>query len=205
VPKASEPKKRGTWAANITLTSEGRMVVLGDAVVPSKVTLDAKGIRGGPDASAVFEFRKGRPECVEIVVNAHSGGRGIRSEDMNLFNIDNLIANVYSQVGMPLTIEPGGRVASASGRLDDEGIWAVRGAIAERRSRTRRTANDEELLQVAEVYRDQLKKKKPEYGGTAEALMAILGYGSERTARRRIEQARAAGYLPKTEKGQRKA
>lgn len=167
-----------SWPGEITITGEGKLVSLGTTVAPSKATFKVDGLQGGPDAVVRFEVRDGRPECVEIVVKSRPGGRGIRTEDMGLFNIGTLAGNVFAEVG----IMPTGRHAASE---DDR--WAVRGDVVERRSG--RHPSEEELKQVAETYRTHIAT------APVKAVQELLLYPSMRTASRRVLQAREAGFL----------
>jgi hypothetical protein len=71
--------------------------------------------------------------------------------------------------------------------------------VYEARKARRGAVSKAELEQVAKVYREHL------VGGPTAAVRLLLGYKSERTAARRVQQARAAGLLPATTPGKRKA
>jgi hypothetical protein len=63
----------------------------------------------------------------------------------------------------------------------------------------RRGVTQPELEQVAKIYRDNVSTKP------VQQITTIMGYRSERTAARRVQQARDAGLLPPTTPGKRKA
>lgn len=63
----------------------------------------------------------------------------------------------------------------------------------------RRGTTKAELEQVAKLYREHVE------GRPVESIRTLMGYGSDRTAARRVEQARAAGLLPSTTPGKKKA
>lgn len=60
--------------------------------------------------------------------------------------------------------------------------------------RAQEVHREAELLQVARVYREGGYKP-------VEAVWKVLGYNSRGTAVHRVEQARAAGFLPPTTRG----
>jgi hypothetical protein len=181
------------WPGSIEVTGEGKQVRLGLSVIPERATFKATGEKGAPDAVARFEVRNGRPECVEIVVRAKADGRGIRSHDMDVFN-DNLVNNVFAFVGTQLSADPEGRSASGEWPPSDDDMWAIRGTVTEARKR-RGTVNVEELKRVAETYEAHIGS------APTSAVATILDY-TPRTAARRVQQARVAGFLPAIDKGE---
>jgi hypothetical protein len=196
-----------SWPGETTITGEGPPQILAAdvaanraTVAPKRVVFAVTGAGGAPDATVRFEVRDGRPECVEISVRARPQGRGIRSSDMALFNIDNLTANVLGEVGVVMEIDPatGVGVGYRGGDHGDRNRWAVAGAVTERRTHRGRGSNPEELERVAATYREHLVT------APVQAVATLHGY-SDRTAARRVQEARAAGLLPPTSKGKKKA
>jgi hypothetical protein len=163
----------------------GGMVVLGDALVPPKASMTFEGRDGTPDATLRFEIRDGRPECVEVHVMAGPDGRGIRSADLAMVNVDTVTIAVFAQL------------AEIGLQSEAERLSAFR-SVSEARLRRRPTVTRTDLEEVAKVYRKHLKSDP-----TA-AVARQLGY-THRTAARRVAQAREAGLLPATTPGKRKA
>jgi hypothetical protein len=195
-----------TWPGDVRVSgySSGRYgapVRLGETVVPRVATFEVTGQDGAPDALVRFEVRDGRPECTEITVKTKPDGRGIRSADMALFNIDALAANVFAEVAMRLEPNPSApdreSVATRQPPSDRE-YWAMRGDIESSRASRRGAPSRSELEKVARIYREHLSS------APVQALMALEGY-TEGTARRRVQQARKAGLLPSTTPGKKKA
>jgi hypothetical protein len=83
-------------------------------------------------------------------------------------------------------------------RQDEEHTRRVQRAAYEARKARRGTVTRADLEQVAKVYRENLA------ASPTRAVSLLLGY-TERTAARRVQQARAAGLLPETTKGKRRA
>jgi hypothetical protein len=162
-------------------------VMLGDSAVPPEALLTFEGTRGSPDVSMNFEIRDGRPECVGITVKAKPDGRGIRSADLALFNIDSLTIGVFAQLA--------NFGVNAS---DEKQLWQTIRNVTEARTARRGAVTQAELEEVARVYRDHID------AAPTRAVETLLGY-TERTAARRVQQARAAGLLPKTTPGKRQA
>ncbi|HEY6422638.1 MAG TPA: hypothetical protein VIY28_05180 [Pseudonocardiaceae bacterium] len=163
----------------------GGFVQLGDAIVPPKAEMTFEGTGGSPDVQMRFEIRDGRPECVEINVMAKPDGRGIRSADMAMFNLDNLAIGVF------------GQLATIGVHAESEQLSALR-SVGEARSARRPTVTRADLDEVARVYRAHVE------ASPTRAVELLLGY-SARTAARRVAQAREAGLLPRTTPGKRKA
>ncbi len=196
-----------TWPGTTTITASGAPEIINAdpktnraTVVPKRATFAVAGDKGSPDATVRFEVREGVPECIEIVVKAKPAGRGIRSSDMTLFNIDNLIANVLGEVGGAVEIDPVTGVGSGKrgGEHDEHNRWAVSGAVSDRRVHGGRGSNQVELQQVADIYLAHLDS------APAKAVATLLGY-ADRTAARRVNEARAAGLLPESTQRKRKA
>lgn len=188
-----------TWTGRTAVRHDGRMVQLGETLVPQRAKFEITGEDECPDGRVTFEVRDGRPECVEIAVKAKPGGRGIQSADMTLFNIDNLTVNVFSSVALGPVQQVGPGEWAADNSPDDRAAWSRRGDVHRARTTRRASAGDRvELERVAKVYREHLAN------APIAAVRVLLGYHSDRTAARRVQQARAAGLLPPTTPGKRK-
>jgi hypothetical protein len=173
------------------------LVRLGDHAVPRRAGYAFTGAKGSPDLHMSFEVRDGRPECVEVTIKAKPDGRGIRTADLQIFNIDTLTVNVFSSLALSATEEPGG-VTQFTPITTEQEFWPANKAIEEARRERRGSVTRTELEDVARVYREHFDQSP------TQAVQLLLGY-SARTAARRVEQARAAGLLPKTRSGVRKA
>ncbi len=83
--------------------------------------------------------------------------------------------------------------------LDERELWRAISEVNEAVEAPRRGVTRLELEQVAKVYRENV------HGSPVKAVQVSLGCNSERTAARRVEQARDEGLLPPTTAGKRKA
>ena len=178
---------------------------LGDAVVPPRVLFSHEGEGGEPDLRMLFEVRDDRPECTEITITVKPGGRGIRTADLHTLNLDAMTTNVFAQVAvMRNRINPfdGTPVPDDTillhGPRDEAEARRLQRDIYETRAARRGTVTRAELEEAARVYRENVD------GSPTRAVAMLCGY-SERTAARRVQQARAAGLLPKTTPGKRRA
>lgn len=167
---------------------------LGKAFVPPAVTFEAEGDKGAPDVTARFEIRDGVPEVVDFRITAKPTGRAVRTSDLNGWQpLEGLALNAFRTVGSVDRRDDEGRLLGAIRPQDDRDEWALRGNLESAMAR-RRTPSTAELEEVAKVYREAIR------GRPTEAVQVQLGY-SRRTAARRVQQARAAGILPRTTRG----
>jgi hypothetical protein len=174
----------------------GGLTMVGDVAVPRVAVYAHDGDEGEPDLEVTFEVRDGRPECVDFHVRAKPGGRGIRTADLQMVsNLDVVAEHLYAAVA-PV---PGGSAFNWMWRQTEENVAQARRTVHEARKARRGTVTKAELEQVAKVYREHLD------AGPTQAVRLVLRYSSERTAARRVQQAREAGLLPATTPGKRKA
>ncbi|WP_300008061.1 hypothetical protein [Pseudonocardia sp.] len=171
-------------------------VRLGDTLVPRTAHLEMVGDDGGPDGLVRCEIRDGRPEVVEITVKVKPDGRGIRSADMAVFNLDNLAVNIFGHVAEPIQTAPAEGQFATTWPPTETQAWAMRNDLHRARTAPRgaRGPSREELEEVARIYREHVAD------APVKAVAALLG-ATERTAARRVQQARAAGLLPPTTRG----
>jgi hypothetical protein len=173
----------------------GGLAQVGGVVVPRTAVYAHDGDTGEPDLEVTFEVRDGRPECVDFHVRAKPGGRGIRTADLQMVsNLDAMATNLYAAVAP----EPGGNAFNWMWRRTEENTARAERAVYEARKARRGTVSRDVLEEVAKVYREHLD------ASPTQAVALLLDY-SPRTAARRVQQARAAGLLPQTTQGKRKA
>ena len=173
----------------------GGLTQVGDVTVPRVAIYAHDGDVGEPDLEVTFEVREGRPECVDFHVRAKPDGRGIRTADLEMVtNLDAIAVNLYAAVA-PV---PGGSAFNWMWRQTQENVDQARRAVYEARKARRGPVSRAALEEVAKIYREHVD------ASPTRAVSLLLGY-SERTAARRVQQARDAGLLPATTPGKRKA
>jgi hypothetical protein len=195
------------WGGRITFEAlvggrHGGYVPLGGAAVPRRMRLTMEGYNGAPDLKMLFEIREERPECIEISVTAKSGGRGIAASDLQVLQrrLGMLAAEAFAQVAAkPFYRQRDGQFAGVYGSIDEDGYQRVVRDLYEARSARRGSVTRGELEDVARIYREHVD------ASPTQVVKLLLGYKSDRTAARRVQQARAAGLLPATTPGKRKA
>jgi hypothetical protein len=171
-------------------------VRFGDTVIPARVAYVIDGAQSSPSLVVEFEIRDGRPFCSSVHVDASAEGRSIKTGDLTaLPSLERLAEDAFAELAI--------RAPDSVERPFDAFIGADRAARSKARSDVH-TRGDEELREVARVYRENID------GRPLEAVQA-LGY-TRRTAARRVQQARdkvdpttGATFLPKTTQGRRKA
>jgi hypothetical protein len=168
--------------------------------MPVQPLLVIEGEEQEPDAAVSFEFRDGRPEVTKIIVAAKPDGRGVHTADLRAFALDELTIDVITRLGV--------RYFSAADPEDirmadpQRDFRHLGREVREVRSARRGKVTRKELEEVARIYREHLQEFPN--GKPTHAVKLARGY-TERTAARRVQQARAAGLLPKTTPGKRKA
>jgi hypothetical protein len=195
-----------TWGGRVRFEPlvggrHGGYVPLGDAAVPRRARFTMEGANGAPDLKMLFEIRDERPECIEVTVTTKPDGRGIAVSDLQVLQhrLATLTAEVFAQLAAkPFYRHRDGQFAGAYGSVDEEGYQRVVRDLYEARSARRGGITRTELEDVAKVYREHVD------ASPTQVVKLLLGY-SERTAARRVQQAREAGLLPKTTPGKRKA
>lgn len=166
----------------------------GDYVVPRRVEWNFAGTNGDPDFHAVFEVRDQRPQCVELHATAAERGRPVRTTDMERMELDKLTVAAFATCAMKSIYDPVTNVTEMFPVMDERELWEAINGIETAVKARRRGTTSAELERVADVYREHRDGINP-----AGEVEARLGYGSLRTAQRRIKQAEEAGLLPPTQ------
>jgi hypothetical protein len=161
------------------------VIDVGSRVVPRKIYAAIEGGRDEPDVAMIIEVRQGLPVCTEVRPE-------IRVKDLKSIPIldwTDEIVGECSWVRMP-----SGGIVQVSGK--ERRAQDRRNVARARIGRPR--VSPEHLERVARVYREHANDRP------TRAVWRAFG-GSYRTAARNIERARAAGLLPPTTPGTKKA
>lgn len=188
------------WKGKVTVIRDPLAdgVALGDSVVPSACTLNFDGENGAPSYQVDFVVEDGAPLCTAITMRAGTDGRSLRTSHLHSLNVGRLMRYALTQWAVPSSMSADLRLPVRPD-LENEQLWAVIADIDDADAVARRGANTPaNLEEVARIYRENVRSTP------TQAVADILGL-SERTAARRVQQARAAGLLPKTTPGKRKA
>lgn len=159
----------------------------GRTFVPSRVTVTGLGHKASGTLRAEFEVRNGVPECIVFSLEAVPGGRGIRTPDLRGFDIDGLVVNAF--LGDARRVPEGSETGQAVRPNGERERWALRASLERARRGGRGRSSEAELIEVARVYLEDTE------GAPTMAVANELNY-SDRTAARRVSQARALGLLP---------
>ncbi len=192
------------WTGRVTIRSwldgpDGGPVRVGDFLLPRTAAYEVTGDNGSPDLHVRFEVRDGRPECVEIRMTAKENGRGLRTSDAQVLTLDAMKIGVFAEMALLSVYDPETNVTMSSHITDEREFWRALNEVDAVVKAPQRGITKAELEQVAKVYAENLQ------GSPVKAVQAVLGYKSERTAARRVQQARDEGLLPPTTAGKRKA
>jgi hypothetical protein len=192
-----------TGRARVTSWLEGhdgsQPVRLGDFLLPRRAAYEVTGENGAPDLHVRFEVRDGRPECVEIRMTTKDKGRGLRTSDVQVLMLDAMKIGVFAEVALHSVYDPETNVTTSSHITDEREFWQAINEVDAVVKAPQRGVTKAELEQVAKVYAENVQ------GSPVKTVQAVLGYNSERTAARRVQQARDEGLLPPTTAGKRKA
>ena len=113
--------------------------------------------------------------------------------------LDAMTLSVFARLALKSTYDAETNVTTMVPIMDEREFWRAVNDVDAAVKAPRRGVTRAELEQVANVYRHNVDAKP------VQQVAAIMGYGSERTAARRVQQARDAGLLPPTTPGKRKA
>jgi hypothetical protein len=174
-------------------------VRIGDFVMPRRASAFVDGANGEPDLEVHFEVRDGRPQCVDVHATAKPDGRPLRTSDLHVLALDAMTLSVFARLALKSTYDAETNVTTMVPIMDEREFWQAVNDVDAVVKAPRRGVTRAELEQVANVYRNNVEAKP------VQQVATIMGYGSERTAARRVQQARSAGLLPATTPGKRKA
>lgn len=175
-----------------TIRVSGHYVAVGDRVAPEWIDLELTGDASGPTTTARVEVHEGVPRVVAVGFVSRPGEGEVRQAHLREAQVEALL----------------GLVAAFSLRIDDEtneietgvdagGDVGIESLAAIRNSRAKRRVTPEFLREVAEVY-------KANMAAPTRAVRERFFVG-ERMASKYVQQARAAGLLPPTSPGRKKA
>jgi hypothetical protein len=169
----------------------------GRTFVPIHMSGIGRGRKSVGTLTAEFEVRNGVPECIAFSMEAVPGGRGIRTTDLRVFNIDALVQHAFLLEATRIP-EGGSDTDQAVRPVTDREFWALRASLDRARQGQRGKSSLAELAEVARVYRENIEDSP------TLAVANDLGY-TARTAARRVSQARALKLLPATTQGKAKS
>jgi hypothetical protein len=124
-----------------------------------------------------------------VTIKAKPDGRGIRTADLQIFNIDTLTVIVFSSLALTAPEQPGGATQFTPITTEQE-FWPANKAIEEACRSRRGSVTRAELEDVARIYREHFD------GNPSQAVQLLLGY-TERTAGRRIRRLVMLACCPK--------
>jgi hypothetical protein len=179
------------WAA---WDSAADKVQVGDRRrVPREILVQIRGGTKVPDLAMKIEVREGIPRWTEVTLRSCPDGPEIRDKHLAAIRLGHWLNEVVAACSLGLSGEDGHGTVWSKPVEDDSAVGDIRRAVPGRP----RTVTPELLQKVAEIYRQHFDKP-------TEAVRRSFGV-SHRTTARYVKQARAAGHLPDTVPGKKKA
>jgi hypothetical protein len=172
-------------------------VPFGDMLVHRRAVIELRGWEGVADVVAECRMEEGIPSVISLTLTPGPGLSAVTARDLRRIPAPEALA-VQALSKNAVHLRAPGRASPSQGRRE---ATKVRQALEERAggpAARRNSVSPEQLRMVAELYRKHVD------GAPVQVIAATLDL-SERTAARRVEQARQAGLLPPTRKGQKKA
>ena len=177
----------GPYAGKVRVERDGKVYL-----VPRHVFMQVTGNAGLPDMTVHFEWRDGRPQVVDLHIAAKPEGRGVQMSDLDPISLDKLARTVMIEHSTILTDESREGTTSVMPDWQHPAVerdrWALDGALTEAMSSRRGRRAAAELRTVADIYQEFR-------GRNALAVIAERLDVSERTAARRVANARHAGLI----------
>jgi hypothetical protein len=180
--------------AQFVLVDDKRGKSAGAVYVPAVYRVQLFGGDQQPSLMLTYEIRGQKPVCVGTQLEAKPDGRQILRKDLD--DVGDMFHDC-AEIAFRAVLRYGeqdDRTLAIGGRVDADTARQVSAS-----ARKRGKKDDPDFLQeVAELYRDNVDS------GPWAAIEARFGC-AQSTAGRYVQWAREAGYLPKTEKGVKKA
>lgn len=174
----------------------GDRVEIGDRRIPREILVKVRGRRNEPDLAMKIEVRDGIPQWVDLWMKARPDGSEIRDKHLVSIRLKEWLQLIVAMCSTKYSgTGPGGTTIWSQPVHDPTAIPDIRRSLSGRP----RTVTPDRLHKVAEIYRQHFDEGRP-----TDAVARSFGV-AHRTAARYVQQARAAGLLPKTEQGKKKA
>jgi len=181
----------GDYSGPVMWVPSSETVQLGDRTVPAMVWVTiGDPISGDPMVRLRLEVVGDRPQCREVHFISGTTGRELRQSDLDGLRLSDWVERMFATAAWPdfVTTE----------EFRDAEPQLRKAVSTARRGRPARKLNREFLEQVAEVYRRNVDDRPTQ---TVSEAFGI----SHSTAAEYVRRARAAGLLPPTTPGKRKA
>lgn len=174
------------WASDL----DSEYVEVGDRLVARLIQVHLVGAQGQPGADLMIDSSSGAPRCVELVMKATERGPEVRTKDLRLLHVEDLIdAVVPLFTSTQFTRHENGGVSAVIALPDSAGdhFREARRAIRGTQRAARRIVNDDLLRRVADAYAGDPSRP-------AVAVERTLGV-SRSTAFRYIREAKERGFI----------
>ena len=178
--------------AEATIATEP--VRIGNRVVPNRIHVEFPGADFQPSLQLDLEVIDGVPQCRSLTIASVDNGRAVRPLDLTAVKLDAWVADAFAAFalesnGVTMERKQGGPAGSK------QDIDAASEFQRARRGKGARKITPALLQRAADIYRENYKK------GGAQAVADAMGVNL-RTAQGYLTDARKAGYLSQTKRGQ---
>lgn len=178
------------WPARLSFEARRSPVVrVGDVVYPVEATCEIHGKHGAPNATLQYRIRDGETECVSAVITAQDNGRAVQDSDFAALHIADRARQTYARFALSVRDTCRGDNGGPVEHYNEQVPPLAR--------RKRTPITDELLKQVAADYRAYVDDDPVQFIAERHGL-------TERTAARRVQRARARGFLPPTTPGKKR-
>ncbi len=173
-------------------------VRVGDRMFPSEIRSVFPSDKASPALHLRVAWVDGAPTCREVRIVAKESGRGIQSADLRGVRLDDWIEDLVTVTATDVVEQRDGLVTTAYAVSRPEQLREAARAVQAARRGARKKITPKFLREVAQVYREHTGR------APTEAVQLHFGVGY-RAAAGYVQKARAAGLLPPTTPGKKKA
>lgn len=182
------------YRMTVRFDEDSSLVDVGGLSIPETWSVHVNAIdRLGWNAVLTLASRDGRPMVFNLDLTAF-GGAEITSASLRQLPMKRIVVHALETLSSSERLaRPERGVLNISIRLDSEGRvhWTVPAAHDAMAPRRGRRVRDEDIREVARVYREAMELRI----APIEHVYGTLHLGSKRTAARYVERARDMGYL----------
>lgn len=133
----------------------GRLVQIGDRVVPATIEVHFLGLDGNPELRMTIDSTSGAPRCTDLRISSVEAGREVRTKDIRAVKVDDWVETIVPLLAFQVVDEDDGEALSFVLNTSNADAYdKARKTLNAARSRSRRRLDDlRHLARVAAVYR----------------------------------------------------
>lgn len=168
-----------------TVEQTGRLVRVGDRLIPSSIEVRLDGVDGEPGRAMTIEVVDGVPQCRDLRITSVDGGREVRSKDLAALDLRVAVEEFLAPFVHRVLRDEGTHIAATIETGDAAHNASVRAIQQARKTRGPRRVDEPFRAEVARRYLD---------GARVEDLAAIYGVKARRV-NDYLKAAEDDGYL----------